>query len=93
MNTAQALLEKYKVEINKHKFETIEPLISKDCKFWFSSGNRIFSHHIINLGSTATRKAPKSPIIQRSQKLANRLDIIKKIQFIHALTENRFSPS
>lgn len=38
INSAQALLEKYKVEINKHNFDTIEPLISKDCKFWFSSG-------------------------------------------------------
>lgn len=38
MNSAQALLEKYIVEINKHNFETVEPLISEDCKFWFSSG-------------------------------------------------------
>jgi ketosteroid isomerase-like protein len=37
-NSPQALLEKYKVEINKHHFDTLEPLISQDCKFWFSSG-------------------------------------------------------
>jgi ketosteroid isomerase-like protein len=34
----QALFEKYKVEINKHNFDTLEPLITEDCKFWFSSG-------------------------------------------------------
>ncbi len=40
-NSAQALLEKYKVEINKHDFDSLEPLISKDCKFWFSSGTYV----------------------------------------------------
>jgi ketosteroid isomerase-like protein len=38
IDSAQDLLEKYKVEINKHNFDLVEPLISKDCKFWFSSG-------------------------------------------------------
>lgn len=37
-SSARALLEKYKVEINKHDFGVLEPLISPDCKFWFSSG-------------------------------------------------------
>lgn len=36
--SARTLLEKYKVEINKHNFDVLEPMISKDCKFWFSSG-------------------------------------------------------
>jgi ketosteroid isomerase-like protein len=38
MTSARALLEEYKVEINKHDFDALEPLISRDCKFWFSSG-------------------------------------------------------
>ncbi len=38
IDSAHAVLEKYKVEINKHNFDLVEPLISKDCKFWFSSG-------------------------------------------------------
>jgi ketosteroid isomerase-like protein len=36
--SAHDLLEKYKVEINSHDFSRVEPLISRDCKFWFSSG-------------------------------------------------------
>lgn len=36
--SANELLEKYKIEINSHDFNRIEQLISKDCKFWFSSG-------------------------------------------------------
>lgn len=36
--SAIELLEKYKTEINTHDFLRVEPLISKDCKFWFSSG-------------------------------------------------------
>lgn len=36
--SARALLEKYKTEINKQNFDLIEPMISRDCQFWFSSG-------------------------------------------------------
>lgn len=36
--TAKDLLSKYEVEINKHDFSLIEPLLSKDCRFWFTSG-------------------------------------------------------
>lgn len=36
--SARELLKKYEIEINKHNFNLIEPLVSKDCKFWFSSG-------------------------------------------------------
>jgi ketosteroid isomerase-like protein len=36
--SAQDLFELYKVEINSHDFNRLEPLISKDCQFWFSSG-------------------------------------------------------
>lgn len=36
--TARDLLKKYETEINKHDFDLLEPYISKDCKFWFSSG-------------------------------------------------------
>jgi ketosteroid isomerase-like protein len=36
--SAQDVLKKYEEEINKHDFDLVAPLISKDCKFWFSSG-------------------------------------------------------
>lgn len=36
--SAKDLFEKYKVKINTHDFNQVAPLISKDCKFWFSSG-------------------------------------------------------
>lgn len=36
--SASDLLKKYEVEINKCNFDLIQPLVSKDCKFWFSSG-------------------------------------------------------
>ena len=36
--SAKELLEKYKAEINSHSFDRVRPLISEDCKFWFSSG-------------------------------------------------------
>lgn len=49
VTSAQALLEKYKIEINKHNFDALEPLISRDCKFWFSSGTFV--------GLEQTRKA------------------------------------
>ncbi len=47
--SAKNILEKYKVEINKHNFDTLEPLISQECKFWFSSGTFV--------GLEQTRKA------------------------------------
>jgi len=36
--SAKALLEKYETEINKHDFNLVQPMISADCKFWFTSG-------------------------------------------------------
>jgi ketosteroid isomerase-like protein len=36
--SAKEVLKKYKAEINSHDFNRLEHLISKDCKFWFSSG-------------------------------------------------------
>lgn len=39
--TAQDLLAKYEIEINKHNFELLKPLISHDCKFWFTSGTYV----------------------------------------------------
>ena len=36
--SAKELFEKYEIEINKGNFDLMEPMISKDCKFWFSSG-------------------------------------------------------
>lgn len=36
--SAREILHKYQSEINKHDFALLEPLISSDCKFWFSSG-------------------------------------------------------
>ncbi len=32
------ILKKYESEINKNNFDLLMPLISADCKFWFSSG-------------------------------------------------------
>ncbi len=39
--SAQNLMKKYEVEINKHDFDLIAPLISNDCKFWFTSGTYV----------------------------------------------------
>ena len=36
--SARETLKKYETEINKHNFDLVAPLISSDCKFWFSSG-------------------------------------------------------
>jgi ketosteroid isomerase-like protein len=36
--SAKDLFEIYKTEINHHDFDRLEPLISNDCRFWFSSG-------------------------------------------------------
>ena len=36
--SAKELMKKYAEEINKHDFNLIIPLISDDCKFWFTSG-------------------------------------------------------
>ncbi|MBK9321365.1 MAG: nuclear transport factor 2 family protein [Bdellovibrionaceae bacterium] len=36
--SAIELFEKYKIEINSHDFNRVEPLISRNCRFWFSSG-------------------------------------------------------
>jgi ketosteroid isomerase-like protein len=36
--SAQVVLDEYLRVINKHEFALLEPLISDDCKFWFSSG-------------------------------------------------------
>lgn len=36
--SATDLLEKYKIEINTHDFLRVATLLSRDCKFWFSSG-------------------------------------------------------
>ncbi len=35
---ARNLLSKYEVEINKCNFDLLTPLISENCKFWFTSG-------------------------------------------------------
>ena len=39
--SAIEVFEKYKLEINNHDFDRLIPLISKDCKFWFSSGTYV----------------------------------------------------
>jgi ketosteroid isomerase-like protein len=36
--TARDLFRKYETEINKNNFDLLVPLISQDCKFWFTSG-------------------------------------------------------
>ncbi|MDB5100390.1 MAG: hypothetical protein JWM80_4811 [Cyanobacteria bacterium RYN_339] len=36
--SARELFERYKTEINLHDFTRLEPLISAECQFWFSSG-------------------------------------------------------
>jgi ketosteroid isomerase-like protein len=36
--SAKEVFEKYKTEINTHNFDRLAPLISEDCRFWFSSG-------------------------------------------------------
>jgi ketosteroid isomerase-like protein len=38
MQSAHDVFERYKLEINTHDFDRLEPLISADCQFWFSSG-------------------------------------------------------
>jgi ketosteroid isomerase-like protein len=38
LNSAKQVLIRYEGEINKHNFDLLQPLISKDCTFWFSSG-------------------------------------------------------
>jgi ketosteroid isomerase-like protein len=49
MMSAKEVLERYKSEINSHDFSRLEPFISENCKFWFSSGTYV--------GIEATRKA------------------------------------
>lgn len=39
--SARTLFERYQTEINKHDFDLIEPLVSKKCQFWFSTGTYI----------------------------------------------------
>jgi ketosteroid isomerase-like protein len=36
--SAKFLLQKYSEVINRHDFDLIEPLLSQECSFWFSSG-------------------------------------------------------
>ena len=36
--SAKEILKTYEVDINKCNFDLMMPLISKDCKFWFTSG-------------------------------------------------------
>ena len=36
--SAREILKKYETEINKNNFDLLLPMISKDSKFWFSSG-------------------------------------------------------
>jgi ketosteroid isomerase-like protein len=36
--SAREVLKKYEMEINKNNFSLLAPLISSECKFWFSSG-------------------------------------------------------
>ena len=36
--SARDILKKYEELINEHNFDLLVPLISGDCKFWFSSG-------------------------------------------------------
>lgn len=36
--SAREILKQYEAEINKHDFNLIAPMISSDCKCWFSSG-------------------------------------------------------
>ena len=47
--SAEEVLKKYETEINKSNFNLLIPMISSECKFWFSSGT--FS------GLTETRNA------------------------------------
>lgn len=47
--SAQEILKKYEIDINKCNFDLLAPLISTDCKFWFTSGT--------NIGLEQTRKA------------------------------------
>ncbi len=39
--SARDVFETYKVEINHHSFDRLIPLISSECKFWFSSGSYV----------------------------------------------------
>lgn len=36
--TAREALERYGVELNRHDFDRLVPLLAPDCVFWFSSG-------------------------------------------------------
>ena len=36
--TARELLKGYEEIINQHSFDEVEPLLSADCTFWFTSG-------------------------------------------------------
>jgi ketosteroid isomerase-like protein len=36
--SAREILKEYELNINKHDFDLVEPLLSAECKFWFSSG-------------------------------------------------------
>lgn len=47
--SARDLLKKYEELINEHDFDLLAPLISSECRFWFSSGT--------NEGIDQTRRA------------------------------------
>lgn len=36
--SAKELIKRYEIEINKHDFNLMVPLVSEGCKFWFTSG-------------------------------------------------------
>ncbi len=38
MSSTKELFEQYSTDINKHNFDLIEPLLSENCRFWFSNG-------------------------------------------------------
>lgn len=40
-SSARQVLDQYKDLINRQNFDLVRPLISKDCKFWFTSGTYI----------------------------------------------------
>lgn len=37
----QETFKKYEIELNKHDFALLLPLLSEDCKFWFTSGTYV----------------------------------------------------
>ncbi len=41
MNSPQEVLERYEQQVNQHDFDLLEPLLSADCTFWFSSGTYV----------------------------------------------------